>query len=691
MDQSKKEEAFAEESAAEEGATDSQLAQEEEEEEEEFDLDENGVWRGVCLDDGTGRDVYYVDTRGIRSRREPPGYVPEHFENGDRRYYYRQKCIRCRKAKQPAIFMSHSASGVGFSLNYCADCHIASTAGISRLNVNGDAIWASNVDTPKSAWVDLKKSTLDPKRDEVILERSVVARYAVRHDMKKSRNRIRYNEFKSQASLYEGIDLFNGKYVSWGFESFFDEYFGDVNENGEPHGFGLKVFSDQTVYFGGFKEGIFDTSLEDRPGMIGTLIKPNGATYEGTFLGGLKHGKGSQTYPEGTKYTGEFAKGFEHGQGTKTYNEKEGQSSFTGRFRFGRKDGPGTMTRADGSTEKGNFLDPTEKYNEKSMPFIMEDVNTKDEFHEPESLIKLATNALSKAMHQSKKAYPAPLLQKRVPEHLKYQLGEVYLSMLDPPGSAAFVKVGPGFAFNFLKEMLFCGVRVIEADAMALMYFQNSNRRLEVLKVTANKLTLPSIDLICKNLQQMAWPELRELDLSFNTFDVPALLSLTSGLKSITSLRSLRLAACGIKAAGIYVIADFLAEDANVTSCDLAFNSAELAGTEHLARMLTKNRTLTALNLRSNKVGAIGGMALANAMSENRVLRILGVADNLIGAEIVSDIGAKLNGSFRDALISACHDQLCISPLYEEDRYNHFKRRNADKFAAMEPDDSDSD
>merc|ERR1711965_809808 len=107
--------------------------------------------------------------------------------------------------------------------------------------------------------------------------------------------------------------------------------------------------------------------------------------------------------------------------------------------------------------------------------------------------------------------------------------------------------------------------------------------------------------------------------------------------------------------------------------------------------MLTTNRTLTALNLRSNKVGAIGGMALANAMSENRVLRILGVADNLIGAEIVSDIGAKLNGSFRDALISACHDQLCISPLYEEDRYNHFKRRNADKFAAMEPDDSDSD
>ena len=96
--------------------------------------------------------------------------------------------------------------GLRLFIELLEDCHIASTIGITRLNVNGDAIWASNVDTPKSAWVDLKKSTLDPKRDEDILERSVVARYAVRHDMKKSRNRMRYYEFKSQASLYEGID-----------------------------------------------------------------------------------------------------------------------------------------------------------------------------------------------------------------------------------------------------------------------------------------------------------------------------------------------------------------------------------------------------------------------------------------------------------------------------------------------------
>ena len=204
------------------------------EEEPEFDLDENGVWRGVCLDDGTGRDICFVDTRGIRSRREPPGYTPERFENGDRRYYFRQKCIRCRKVNQPAIFVAHNAGATGFSLNYCEDCHISSTGGITRVNVNGDSIWASNADTPKSAWFNLKKSALDPKRDEIILERCVDARYSVRHDMKKSRNRMRYHEFKSQASLYDGIDLMNGQYISWGFEDTFDEYFGEVNERGEP-------------------------------------------------------------------------------------------------------------------------------------------------------------------------------------------------------------------------------------------------------------------------------------------------------------------------------------------------------------------------------------------------------------------------------------------------------------------------
>ena len=64
-------------------------------EEGEFDLTK-WVWRGVYLDDGTGRDIYFVDTRefgAVESRLDM-----EHFENGDRRYYFRQKCFIVAKS-----------------------------------------------------------------------------------------------------------------------------------------------------------------------------------------------------------------------------------------------------------------------------------------------------------------------------------------------------------------------------------------------------------------------------------------------------------------------------------------------------------------------------------------------------------------------------------------------------------------
>ena len=46
-------------------------------------------WDGVCLDDGTGRGVYYVRPNGQKTVKRPPNFVPEYLENGDRRYYYR--------------------------------------------------------------------------------------------------------------------------------------------------------------------------------------------------------------------------------------------------------------------------------------------------------------------------------------------------------------------------------------------------------------------------------------------------------------------------------------------------------------------------------------------------------------------------------------------------------------------------
>ena len=96
-----------------------------------------GPWLGVCLDDGTGRDVYYVSSDGSRSRRTPAGYEPELLANGERRYYYRNTCIRCRKTKQAAVFLSMGPGEVGFCYNLCIDCHLRQVPGTTRLRDNG--------------------------------------------------------------------------------------------------------------------------------------------------------------------------------------------------------------------------------------------------------------------------------------------------------------------------------------------------------------------------------------------------------------------------------------------------------------------------------------------------------------------------------------------------------------------------
>jgi hypothetical protein len=653
----------------------------EEEEEEDPNLID-GVWHGRCLDDGTGRDVYYLGENGNRSRRQPVGYIPEYLDNGDRRYYFRKQCIRCRKKDVPAHLLSYERGAYATSFNYCADCLKATTTpSISRVLGNGDKIVECNIDTPKNVWIDLKASALSETRDKELLARAVEARYETRMDMKLDRNRQRRTLMKQEALQYEGIDVQLGTHISWGFEDIYDEYFGAVNKDGEPHGYGLKIFSDGTIYFGGFAHGLFHT--EDR----GNLVKPNGATYEGTWLQGLKHGKGTQIYPDGGRYDGEFAKGYEHGQGKKQYADG---SVHEGRFRFGRKDGPGVFTDKDGNVKKGQFLDPTEKYNEKAPPLISEETNEDEVYFQPESLLTLSIQQLAKAMHKNRKKYgPAPLLQEKVPEHLKYPLGKEYLRIMDPKGSESFNIVGPEFAFNFREEVLFQGVRMIEADAQALMYFQNSNRELKTLKCTANKLNLPSLDLICKNIINHAWPQLRELDLSFNVFDQASLESLMAGISTTSSLQYLRLAACGIKPNGFLVIARRLKTDKQIQDLDLAFNAGELTGAEAMADMLQTNKALTSLNLRSNKVGPIGGRSLVDAMSHNKVLKRMCLTDNYCGGEVISEISAKLNGSFRDVLDSANVKELNMPPWYEEGRFDSFKRRMEEVLPKEEESDDD--
>jgi hypothetical protein len=107
---------------------------------------ENSKWKGVVLDDGTGRNVYYVEPNcktNARSRKVPEKpIIYEQLSNGERRFYYRGSCIRC-KAKSPSIFITMKGGTMGFCINYCRDCIITTTPSISnnKITGNGDLIW----------------------------------------------------------------------------------------------------------------------------------------------------------------------------------------------------------------------------------------------------------------------------------------------------------------------------------------------------------------------------------------------------------------------------------------------------------------------------------------------------------------------------------------------------------------------
>ena len=104
---------------------------------------------------------------------------------------------------------------------------------------------------------------------------------------------------------------------------------GQWNEEGQRHGFGQLVFSDQAKYCGRFENGLFAG--------LGSVTYPDGSKYlektlvlrrsfyvcygryDGEFFQGLYHGLGVFIRSDGMKYEGQFQDGKIHGLGLVTF------------------------------------------------------------------------------------------------------------------------------------------------------------------------------------------------------------------------------------------------------------------------------------------------------------------------------------------------------------------------------------
>ena len=84
----------------------------------------------------------------------------------------------------------------------------------------------------------------------------------------------------------------------------------------------------------------------------GTLTKPNGDVYTGTFTDGKLEGKGTLKAASGNSYDGNFADGQPSGSGTMKYANG---STYTGSWADGQRSGSGTVNYANGDKFSGSF------------------------------------------------------------------------------------------------------------------------------------------------------------------------------------------------------------------------------------------------------------------------------------------------------------------------------------------------
>ena len=81
----------------------------------------------------------------------------------------------------------------------------------------------------------------------------------------------------------------------------------------------------------------------------------NGDLYDGQWLDGERHGRGTMTYAEdGSTYDGDWRHGKEHGRGRKEFLDG---ISYVGDFENGMMHGQGRFTMADGVVLDGAFLE----------------------------------------------------------------------------------------------------------------------------------------------------------------------------------------------------------------------------------------------------------------------------------------------------------------------------------------------
>jgi hypothetical protein len=122
-------------------------------------------------------------------------------------------------------------------------------------------------------------------------------------------------------------------------------YSGDVDENGQAHGYGERIVTSKDEYEGQIQTGVFEHGVHQG---TGSLLLPDSYHATGQFANGDPDGVARIDHTDGTNYAGQFKGGKRHGFGTITFSDGR---VIIGWFADGDFHGIALRVKADGSKE----------------------------------------------------------------------------------------------------------------------------------------------------------------------------------------------------------------------------------------------------------------------------------------------------------------------------------------------------
>lgn len=173
-----------------------------------------------------------------------------------------------------------------------------------------------------------------------------------------------------------------------------EEYFGPVDEEGRPHGYGTVLYAEQDpgerskfqgewVHGKRHGQGIliwrngsrYDGNfIDDKLGGQGALLWALGLEYRGEWINNYAHGRGELRFPNGKRYFGEWANGKRHGWGHLTFpvNDEKQRVEYVGGWFEDLQSGEGVMKWSNNASYTGHWLQGKRHgYGVHTFPYVL--------------------------------------------------------------------------------------------------------------------------------------------------------------------------------------------------------------------------------------------------------------------------------------------------------------------------------